>query len=140
MDPLKIGIVGAGAIAQRNARETAHSGVGKIVGVYDINPKVARDMSRVFSVPFYSTYEDLLSQKDLEAVIISTPHYLHKSQAIQAAHAGKHILIEKPLANGFNTAHNRMTQEEAKMYADIIGNAVSRYLKNIKHITKKSVM
>ena len=44
MEPLKIGIAGAGAIAQRNAREAASSGAAKIAGVFDVNHKVAREM------------------------------------------------------------------------------------------------
>ena len=75
---LRIGIVGAGAIAQRNAREAAKSGAAEIVGVYDVNQKVAREMSRALSAPFFSSYEALLEKSDLEAVLISTPHHLHK--------------------------------------------------------------
>lgn len=104
MEFLNIGIVGAGAIAQRNASESAKSGAAKIVGVFDVNHKVARDMSRSLSAPFFEKYEELIAQKELEAVLISTPHYLHVSQAIQAAHAGKHVMVEKPLANNLKEA------------------------------------
>jgi len=104
MEPLRIGIVGAGAIAQRNAREAAKSGAAKIVGVYDVNQKVAREMSRALSAPFFSSYEALLEKSDLEAVLISTPHYLHKPLTVQAANCGKHVLVEKPIANNLEEA------------------------------------
>ena len=60
MKPLNIGIVGAGAIAQRNAREAATSGVAKLVGVFDVNHKVAREMSGALSAPFFPTVEAML--------------------------------------------------------------------------------
>ena len=60
MKPLRIGIVGAGAIAQRNATEAARSGVAEIAGVFDVNHKVARDMAKSLKAPFFPTYEALL--------------------------------------------------------------------------------
>lgn len=104
MDSLRIAIVGAGAIAQRNANEAARSGNATVIGVYDTNPKVARDMANALGASFFTSYEDLLEDKDVEAVLISTPHFLHKDQAVMAAQAGKHILIEKPMANSLDEA------------------------------------
>src|SRR5688572_31657678 len=99
MQPLKIGIVGAGAIAQRNATEAAKSGVATIAGVFDVNHKVARDMAQALKAPFCPTYEALLETPGIEAVLMSTPHHLHRPMTVQAARAGKHVLVEKPLAN-----------------------------------------
>jgi predicted dehydrogenase len=104
MEPLKIGIVGAGAIAQRNALETSKSGAAKIVGVCDINHKVARDMAKALSTPFFATYQELLATPGLEAVLLSVPHHLHKSMTVEAATRGKHVLVEKPMANTLDEA------------------------------------
>lgn len=104
MEPLRVGIAGAGAIAQRNAREAATSGAAKVVGVFDVNHKVARDMADALKAPFFPTYEDLLCSSDVEAVLISTPHHMHRPQTVQAAAAGKHVLVEKPMANNLAEA------------------------------------
>jgi UDP-N-acetylglucosamine 3-dehydrogenase len=104
MEALRIGIVGAGAIAQRNATEAAASGAAKIVGVFDLNHKVAREMAKALSAPFYPSYEALLASPDLEAVLLSVPHYLHKSMTMEAAVRGKHVLVEKPMANTLDEA------------------------------------
>lgn len=104
MEPLKIGIAGAGAIAQRNAREAASSGAAKIAGVFDVNHKVARDMADALKAPFFATYEEMLASKDVEAVLISTPHHLHRPMTVQAAEAGKHVMVEKPMANNLAEA------------------------------------
>src|SRR3954469_9921344 len=99
MNPLKIGIVGAGGIAQRNATETAKAGAAVVAGVFDVNHKVARDMAKALKAPFCPTYEALLETPGLEGVLLSVPHHLHKPMTVQAARQGKHILVEKPMAN-----------------------------------------
>ncbi|MCU7942723.1 MAG: Gfo/Idh/MocA family oxidoreductase [Candidatus Thiodiazotropha sp. (ex Cardiolucina cf. quadrata)] len=104
MDTLRIGVVGAGAIAQRNARDTVASGVATIAGVFDINHKAARDMARDLSAPFFSSYEDMLKSEAVDAVLLSVPHHLHRSMTVQAAEAGKHVLVEKPIANTLSEA------------------------------------
>jgi predicted dehydrogenase len=98
MEPLRLAVVGAGGIAQRNAMEAARSGAVKIAGVFDLNVKVAREMAKSLGVPVFSSYEQLLESGDVEAVLMSTPHHVHKSMTVQAAAAGKHVMVEKPIA------------------------------------------
>jgi predicted dehydrogenase len=56
-----------------------------------------RDLARQFDVPAIPDYEHLLARLDVDAVLLSVPHHLHAPLAIQAARAGKHILLEKPM-------------------------------------------
>jgi predicted dehydrogenase len=98
MNPLRVAIVGAGAIAQRNATEAAASGACVIAGVYDVNVKVARDMAKRLGAAVYESYEQALARKDVDAVLLSTPHHVHKSMTVEAAAARKHVMVEKPMA------------------------------------------
>jgi predicted dehydrogenase len=104
MEPLRLGIAGAGAIAQRNAREAVASGAARIVAVCDVNQKVARDMAKALGAPHAASYEELLQNPEVEAVLISTPHHLHRPMAVQAAEARKHVMVEKPVANSLAEA------------------------------------
>ncbi|MBI4524216.1 MAG: Gfo/Idh/MocA family oxidoreductase [Deltaproteobacteria bacterium] len=106
MEPLRIGVVGAGAIGQYDAEEAVKSGSAKIVGVFDVNHPVARNLARVFSARVSPTYEELLDRQEIEAVLLCVPHYLHKTMAIQAADRGKHILVEKPMATTLEDAND----------------------------------
>jgi UDP-N-acetyl-2-amino-2-deoxyglucuronate dehydrogenase len=57
-------------------------------------PQLAAD----YGVPYEATYEGMLARDDVDAVLIATPHADHCPQTIAAAKAGKHVLVEKPMA------------------------------------------
>lgn len=99
MEPMQLAVVGAGGIAQRNARESARSGAARIAGVFDVNRKAARDLAgSLGGARVFASYEEVLESRDVEAVLLSTPHDVHKSMTLLAADAGKHVLVEKPIA------------------------------------------
>jgi UDP-N-acetylglucosamine 3-dehydrogenase len=70
----------------------------ELVAVQDIDEKRAKSLAERFHVDYYSNYDHLLNRKDIDAVVIATPDHLHKDPTVAAAEAGKHILLEKPIA------------------------------------------
>lgn len=67
--------------------------------------KLAADLAaRHSGASFTTRFEEVLENPRVQAVIISTPHYLHMSQTIAAARAGKHVLVEKPIACSLDEA------------------------------------
>jgi predicted dehydrogenase len=97
-DPLNIGIIGAGGIAR--AHMTAISAIEEtaVGAVFDIEPERARAAAAEFGGRICATLEELLADEDVQAVHVCTPHAVHAEQVIAAAHAGKHVLVEKPMA------------------------------------------
>ena len=96
-DMLGIALVGCGAIAYSNAEAVHASKSARLAGVMDVNPASASAMGEHFGVPFVSDLQEVLGRKDVDAVIICTPHYLHAPLVRQCAAAGKHVLVEKPM-------------------------------------------
>lgn len=131
MDKLGLAIIGAGAIAQRNAREAARTGLVRITGVFDTNKKASLQMARDLSTMSYACCEQALESRDVEAVLISTPHFLHMAQAVQAARCGKHILLEKPLANTLDEA-GEIVRACARSGVSLTVNYSFRYLPKIQ--------
>jgi len=96
--PVNWGIIGPGTIARTFAGGLAHSKSGKLVAIAtrDSNkPGLAENFpgARVIE-----GYQALLDDPEIEAVYIATPHIGHAEWAIKAVRAGKHVLVEKPIA------------------------------------------
>jgi predicted dehydrogenase len=95
---LKVGIIGCGEIAVSHARSIADARNARIVMTMDVKKEIAKDLADRYQAAFTTDLDELLSNPDVDAVYIATPHYLHAPIAIKAADAGKHIMVEKPIA------------------------------------------
>ena len=93
---MRFGLIGAGAIGKIRADAMATLPLCKLVAVADLDE--ARAAAAAPGATFYRDAEKLIAASDVDAVIISTPPPLHEPLAIAAASAGKHALIEKPMA------------------------------------------
>jgi UDP-N-acetyl-2-amino-2-deoxyglucuronate dehydrogenase len=95
---LGIGIIGTGMVAQYHAQAIAQTSDTRLVAVCRSDSAKASDAERRFGVPCAPSLDALLARRDLNAVCICTPSGMHTAQAIAAAQAGKHVLVEKPIA------------------------------------------
>src|SRR5260370_31504219 len=69
-----------------------------ITGVWDETPERGRAQAHALGVPFYENLPELLTQAEVDGVIVTTPTTMHREVIIAAAQAGKHIFTEKVLA------------------------------------------
>jgi len=93
------GIIGAGEIARVFANGIRFSRTGRLLAVASLTEARRTALAQDFSIPrSYARYEELLRDSEIDAVYISVIHPRHAEWAIAAAHAGKHILVEKPIA------------------------------------------
>lgn len=130
MEPLRIGLAGAGGIGQHNLREAMRIPETEVVGVFDPNHKVARDLARTLSIPFFASYEELLGNPELEAVLLCVPNHLHQPMIIDAAEEGKHVLVERPLANDLPGAE-QVVERCSRAGVALTVNLSLRYLPSI---------
>ena len=99
---LGVGIVGAGWCAAEHIKAFQQNPDARIVAVCSRNEARARrtltdhGVTGVDRLAFIRRYEDLLGRPDIDIVSIATPNHLHAGQAVSAARAGKHLLLEKP--------------------------------------------
>jgi predicted dehydrogenase len=92
-------MVGCGQIAEAHLKAIAALDSAVLTFAVDIAEESARSAAERYGAPSWSTdYADALSSSDVDAVVLCLPHDLHKSFTIQAAHAGKQVLLEKPMA------------------------------------------
>jgi len=98
MEKINLGVIGLGFIGKVHLRNCLNLKSVRVVAVADSSKKVL-NYAKAFGVKrLFTDYHELLKLKDLDAVIISLPTYLHAESAIIAMEEGKHVFLEKPLA------------------------------------------
>ena len=96
---VKWGIIGCGGIARRRMIPAlSECKDSRCIAVMDVDKKAADEVAAQIGAKAYYTEADLLADSEIQAVYIATPVFLHHEQVLQAAQAGKHVLIEKPIA------------------------------------------
>ncbi|KGE02338.1 MULTISPECIES: aldo/keto reductase [Rhizobium/Agrobacterium group] len=95
---IRWGIIGPGTIARAFAEGITHSQTGKLVAIATRNPDKP-GLSEAFpGARIVAGYEALLGDPEIDAVYIAVPHTGHAEWAIKSIRAGKHVLVEKPIA------------------------------------------
>jgi predicted dehydrogenase len=96
---LNIGIVGCGKIADGHIEEIQKLSCAHVLAVCDLEPILAEQLALRYSVPhWYTDFERMLSEQQLDVIHIATPPHSHLALAQKSAEAGCHVFIEKPLA------------------------------------------
>jgi UDP-N-acetyl-2-amino-2-deoxyglucuronate dehydrogenase len=96
---LKIALVGCGGIAQAHWRGIqAHAPQLTVTATVDPDPGRAAAMAEQTGGRPFTSLESALAQGDFAAVDIMVPHHLHEETALLAFSAGKHVVLEKPMA------------------------------------------
>ncbi len=94
---MRIGLIGAGSIASLRKRAIDNTGAAFFAGVFDLDPAKANALAGGARV--YDSADALLSDPEIAAVTICTPHDSPEDIAVAALNAGKHVIVEKPMAN-----------------------------------------
>jgi predicted dehydrogenase len=99
MNPVRVAIVGCGRISDLHQLGYRGRDDAKIVAVCDTNKSQAKKKAKEWQVEkVYTRFEDVLEDREVDAVELLTPHHLHCPMTVQAAEAGKHISVQKPMA------------------------------------------
>jgi predicted dehydrogenase len=92
----QIGIANHGRTIVNAARDAGNL---KLVSCFDINKEANRQTAEEFHASAASSYEEAIHSGGVEAVVLVTPNHLHHEQLRLAVQAGKHLFVEKPIAN-----------------------------------------
>nr|MDO8135756.1 Gfo/Idh/MocA family oxidoreductase [Candidatus Njordarchaeum guaymaensis] len=100
MSKVRVGIIGAGEAGLLHALSYSQIPTkAQLVAVSDINETSAKGIAKTYKAEkTFTDYKMMLEQKDIDAVSICLPHFLHANVTEAAAQAGKHVLCEKPMA------------------------------------------
>ena len=100
-----VAVIGTGMIGHGHIAGFQQSPHAEVLAIAEKSPERGQEAARKFSVPeVHENYRDLLRRKDIAAVSIALPNHLHASVAIEALRAGKHVLLDKPMATNARDA------------------------------------
>ncbi|MCX7933959.1 MAG: Gfo/Idh/MocA family oxidoreductase [Planctomycetota bacterium] len=98
---IRIGMIGAGGIAGAHVQYLKPIAGVEVVALADPRPGACENLAKqqgLSNVKMFADYHDLLALKEIDAVSVCTPNWLHAKPTIEALKAGKHVMVEKPLA------------------------------------------
>ena len=92
-------LVGAGLFGERHAQAYSRHPMVDFAAVCDLDEARARRLAETYGARRHTTrLDDILADPAIKAVSVATPDHAHRAVAVACAEAGKHILVEKPLA------------------------------------------
>jgi predicted dehydrogenase len=100
MDRAKVGVIGLGLFGTTHIEAYKGLPYAEVIAVADSAPGRAKEIAKIYNIPrWFENYEELLAIEELDAVSIVTPESAHLAPVEAAARAGKHMLVEKPMAH-----------------------------------------
>jgi len=97
-DDIRVGIIGAGYIADWHADAILATSGAELIAVCDTSPSTAESFAASRGLKHYTSLDTLLAEGAVDAVHITTPPHLHHTIALKCINAGLHVLVEKPVA------------------------------------------
>lgn len=110
----RFGVIGTGVWGETHLMAYAgHPGV-QLAGICDLNEELLRQRAEQYGVEHITTdYRELLADETIDAVSVVTPDFLHREIVVAAAEAGKHVLLEKPMATTVEDCRAMIAAAEA---------------------------
>lgn len=100
-DKIHVALIGCGGMGQNDAKSSTATGLTKIVAACDCYDGRLEHMKETYGRDIFTTknYQEILSRKDIDAVLIGTPDHWHQPITIAAMNAGKDVYCEKPMVH-----------------------------------------
>ncbi|MGI5818783.1 MAG: Gfo/Idh/MocA family protein [Armatimonadota bacterium] len=108
------GVIGTGVWGETHLKTYSTHPGADLVCVCDLNEQLVRERAETYGAGCWTTdYTELLGHENIDAVSVVTPDFLHREVAVAAAEAGKHVLLEKPMATTVEDCQTMIDAAEA---------------------------
>lgn len=108
-----LAVIGVGNMGVAHAEDIVKAEHAELTAVCDIDKEKADRIAAQHGVPAYYDYRDVLADPNVDAILVSTPHYDHVPISIDALENGIHVLVEKPIAVHAKDAHKMIDAYKA---------------------------
>jgi len=96
-EKIRIGILGCGKAAHLHAQAIRNLKTAKLVSAWSRSTESATTFAQKYTLEAFRSITRMVKNSSVDLVIVCTPHPFHKDPVIEAAEAGAHVLVEKPL-------------------------------------------
>jgi predicted dehydrogenase len=122
-DKIRVGFIGTGGIASFQASQLLKAAENvEIVAGCDVKEEACKKFADTYEVPHtFTDYNDLLTLDGVDAVSVCTPNFMHKDPTIAALQAGKHVIVEKPMAMNADEAKAMVAAAEESAGTLVMG-------------------
>ena len=132
-----VAIIGTGVISERHIEAyAAFHGRCRIVALCDLMPEKAELLKEKYHLEdteIYSSFREMVKRPDIQLVSICTPPFTHAESAVSCMRAGKHVLVEKPMASSLEECDEMIrAQKETGCYLGVISQ--NRYLQDNRNL------
>ena len=120
MKNIKIGAIGLGRLGLKHAENCAFKIPGaELAAICDMNEDKLKEVQKDWNVPYtYTSYDEMIANEELDAVVITSPSHLHTEQIAKAMDKGLHVFSEKPL--GTTVEECKLAEEAVEKYPDLV--------------------
>lgn len=132
---LRFGLIGCGRVAPRHAQSLGQLHQTHLAAVADLRAARAEHFAQEYAADPYTDYHTLLARSDIDAVSICVPSGLHAQVAIDALEAGKHVLVEKPIAIQLDDADRMIATAErvGRKLGVVLQNRYNQPIQRLRH-------
>lgn len=116
---IRLGVIGTGHMGQYHVNVAKQLSQAELVGIFDADLERSKQISEKHGTQSFSTIEDML--ENVDAVVIAAPTFLHHELSKKALLAGKHVLVEKPIAETVEQAKELVTISKEKKLVFQVG-------------------
>jgi UDP-N-acetylglucosamine 3-dehydrogenase len=134
-DKLGVAVIGTGFWGRNHARVYRELAETELLAICDIDAERAKSVAKQFGAKPYTNAAKMLRNEDIEAVSVCTWSTNLAKEAIRAAEAGKHVLVEKPMAADVKQAEKLVETVERKGVHLTVG-FLMRFIPGLRHIKK----
>ena len=118
----RVAVIGAGAIGQDHLASFRLHPAAQVVAIAEVSPRRGREAADRFGVPEVVTdYRVLLARADIDVVSVALPNYLHATVALDALRAGKHVMLDKPMATNARDAARLVAEAKKRGVLFMVG-------------------
>ena len=117
-----VAVIGAGAIGRYHIESFQQHPAARVVALVETNAERGREAAEHYDIPdLFADYREVLKRADVDIVSIALPNYLHAPVALAALKAGKHVMLDKPMATDARAAARVVAEAKRRRRLLMVG-------------------